>query len=161
MWLHACPKSLGAFLNLSRAQVLDMRGNAPNVSERIGDGAVAIAPEHVSHRHDYFAACLHGLLHGFVYIGDIQVQRSSSAAQGLRRLAGSTGKFVSQENDRIADLQFGMTYRASRAFHAHEFLSAECPLVKINCLGRPADHQMRRNGLESFRNWACCTRHKM
>ena len=123
--------------------------------ERIGEGSVAITPKHVSHRHDYFAACLHGLLNGFVYIGDIQVQRSSSAAQSLGRLAGSTGKFVSQENDRIANLQFGMAYRASRAFHAHEFLSAECPFVKIDGLARIAYDEIRRDAAVAFRDLPC------
>ncbi len=75
----------GAALHLFGSNVFDMLAQRPAMTERIGDLAVAIAPELIGQRHGYDGARLDRPIEHSVDIFRVQVQNDRTAAQGLRR----------------------------------------------------------------------------
>src|SRR3546814_6084294 len=72
-----------------------MRGDRPAVAERVFELAVAIAPEHVLHRHRDLGAGLHRARGEAIHILDVQMDRDRRAAERLRRSEEHTSELQS------------------------------------------------------------------
>src|SRR5690348_11484344 len=61
-----------AFLDFVAREIFFMCGNAPHITKRIGDEAVAVAPELVSYRHCLFCSSRNGLLEHLINVWNIE-----------------------------------------------------------------------------------------
>src|SRR6202050_1445541 len=130
---------LHPFAHFLRRDILDMRSNAPQMSERIANEAIAVSIELILHRLQDFRALIGGPLNYGVDVGKVYVQAYRAPAPGGR--AGvplpHAGIFVGQHDMRITDLQLGVTDLAVRAVHADGFGRANNFLVILDGLGSP------------------------
>src|SRR5262245_23964709 len=81
---HRREGRLSAPADLLRRQGLLVGGQAPAEAERILHLAIAVAPEHVGHRHPHGAAGGGGPLEGCVDVGDVQIERHRRALERER-----------------------------------------------------------------------------
>src|SRR5262249_26415627 len=116
------PCALSYFL---LGEVLRVCAQAPGVSERVHEGAVAITPELVGHRHCDLTTRIYCPLKCSIDILYIEIQSARSAPESLRGFISQVRHLIGKENNGIADFQFSMADAFPiRTRHAHDFLSA-------------------------------------
>src|SRR5215471_7065350 len=89
LFRHAGEEVLHPLLHLLFRQIFLVCAQAPGVPERIGERAVPITPELVSHRHSLLATSRNGLFEGLVNVVNIDVEGARAATQSLRGLGDS------------------------------------------------------------------------
>src|ERR1700683_836027 len=142
--LHGC-------FHLFHRRLVLVSSNRPLVAEGIGQFSVAIAPEHVSHRHLDSRSGLHRALKRRVHIVGINVQSHAGAASALRRQSAHLRKLIAQHQHGVADAQLGMHDFPVRSFHNTFFHGTECLLVELDCAGSIADSHIWSNGVVTLR----------
>src|SRR5207302_8612693 len=104
-------------MQVFRRNILYMGGDSPLLTKRVGELAVAIAPEHVLKRHLHASARIYGAVENSVRIRNVKVE-----IHGIARACGGAGSQLTQggvhENDGIADFEFGVHDFAIRAWMA-------------------------------------------
>jgi len=149
---HLLLPLLAARVHLLWRHLLDVRGDAPVMTERIDDLAEAIPPEHVGDGHRHLRPRVHRLLDDGVDVRDVQKGRPGDAPRRLRRLVvgGHRKILVGQEDDRIADLDLGVHDLAAGPGHAEPGLGSERLLVELERLSGVALDQIRRDRVETI-----------
>src|SRR5260370_18215866 len=107
----------GAALHLVGSDVFDMLRKAPLLAKRVRELPVAVSPELIHERHVHFGTRGNGTVEGFIHIFRVQEDVNGIRGTGRGR-AGHAGKLVSDENDGVADSEFGvhdLAFRASPA----------------------------------------------
>src|SRR5216684_1133556 len=130
--------------HLLRRYILDVSGNAPEMSEWILNKARAVSVELVLHRLQKFRALGRRFLNYAIDVGKVYIQAHRTRADRSRAGVAlpHAGIFVGQHDVRVADLQFGVTDLAVRAIHANGFSRSEDFLVILNRLGSALDDQI-------------------
>src|SRR5262249_55728417 len=123
--------------------------------------AAAVAPElilHLSHRTwGDRRARARRLAEQRVGVLRVNPQADRRSADLLRSLPAAHR--VVQEDDRIADAEFGVHDLAVGADGAALFFGAESLPVPVDRVRRIVEDQMRRDGMESFWNCTLCLGH--
>ena len=114
-----------------RRRFFPMRANHPAVTVGIGDGATAIAPEHVRHGHDRGRAEFQGFGKDFIRVLREQIQTDWRASQRFWRFgAPCSGHLRRQHQRRVPQPQFGMDRFAIGPLHNAAFGETERFLIK-------------------------------
>src|SRR5215467_4240220 len=131
---HLRHVGLGALLHFFRGNVFDMLRESPLMTKGITHFAVAIAPELVRKWHFDLGAGFHRAVEHYVHVFGVDDERTTRDGIGARSL-GNAGKFVTEHQARVANLQFGVTDSAAGASHAPELLGLKNLLIVINGFG--------------------------
>src|SRR5436190_4950970 len=135
----------GAALELGHRQILLVRGDVPDVAERILERAGAIAVELVLHRPDDLRAGGARARNSGVDVLHVHVDRHRRSAARLRAEEIHRGEFIREHDARTADPDLGVADRPARAGHAHDLLRAERLLVELDRVRGAADAEVRRD----------------
>src|SRR5205814_5178358 len=126
-----------------RRYVFLVGGDGPDMAERIGDRAAAIAVELILECLLDRTACGDGFGELGVDIGNVEQQADRGAAERLRALVAHLDRLVREHYDALADLDFGVTDRAARAGKTHQFRGTEGFLVELQGARRTANDKVR------------------
>src|SRR5262245_55693536 len=120
-----------------------MRGDGPDVPERILESPGAITIELVGQRSDFFGAGLERAIEDIVHILDIEQDADARSAERLRTVMTHLGRLIGQHDDGITDFDLGMPDFAAGPFHAEELSGVKRPLVEVDGLSSVLDDEVR------------------
>src|SRR5215467_10188004 len=120
-----------ALLHLLHRHILLVRGNGPDVAERIDKCPGAIAVELILDLLLHRGTGSDGLREARVDVRDIEQQAHRRAADRLRAAVTHLRHLVGEHHHAVADLDLGVTNRVVLTGEAHDFLGSECLLVII------------------------------
>jgi hypothetical protein len=141
-------------------QVFLVRRNRPHIPGGVEERAAAIAPEligHLAHLAVRLGAGGEGAVEQRITILDVHPQRRGRSPERLRSLAAT--HHVVHHDVRIADLQVGVQDFPVGPDGARYFLSAERFFVPVDGLCGVIERQLRRDGVEPFRDGVLCFCH--
>ena len=98
----------GTALQLFGRNVLDVRGDVPDVPERVFDAARAVAVELIRDGSRQLCACLYSLIDQRIYVLDVDEETDWRAAERLRAARTNLRVLVREHDVRIADLDLGV-----------------------------------------------------
>src|SRR5439155_6626951 len=124
------------FRHLFWRDVLRMRSDAPLVAKRINKLPVTVPPKHVHGWHRAFGAFRDRFVKNGVNVGHIDHHAGGRWCSALRRHRTHLRVFVTQHQDVIADLEFGVgDLGTAEIVHTHHFGRAVNVLVELDCFG--------------------------
>ena len=141
--LAGCWPERGDLVHADLAHGLTQR---PVVAERIGDHAVAVAPELVVERGDHGGAGVECPLELGIDVGHRQVDGDRSAAQrrrGHRLSAGHLREVVVEHHGEAVDAQRGVDQLAVGTGHSADFLRVKSLDVEVDRRGGVVDDKVR------------------
>src|SRR5260370_624369 len=144
-------KLLLAARQIFRRDVFDVCGDAPLLTKRVGNLAVAIAPKHILQRHICASAGTERTVENCVRIGNVHMQIhgiTRTRVGGRRQLAHG----VVHKDGGIADLQFGMHYFAVGPWEALDFGGAKDFFVEVDGPRGILDDEVWRKGVVPLGN---------
>src|SRR5205085_1051267 len=108
----------GAALQLFGRNVLDVRGDVPDVPERVFHATSAVAVELILDGSRQLRACLHCSIDQRIYVLDVDEETDWRAAERLRAARTNLRVLVCEHDVRIADLDLGVTDTTALVGHA-------------------------------------------
>ncbi len=102
-----------------------MGGDGPFVPKRICKGAATIPVELVGDRFQKAGSPRNRAVHNFVNVVDVEADKHRRAANRLRAVYIPVGRFISQHNSGIADLDLGVANPAIWTGQSHELGGAK------------------------------------
>src|SRR5215469_8343360 len=130
-----------------------MGGNRPPMPERVDDIPVAITVELVLRRTLELSAELHCLFDYRVDILDVQEEREWRPFNtfGLRRLGAAVGKFILDNEHRIANLNLGVSDRLAWTWKPHTLRCSKYFIIE--CKGFLSTFYYQRWGNSAIACW--------
>src|SRR6267143_82825 len=141
-----------AFLFLLALAHLDDHRERPDVSERILEFPVSLAPELILQGQGRLRSCRDRSVPQLIHIVRVDVQVQGRGARGRGRLRIASREFVAHHEDRIPDLNRRVHQRSIRPWRAVNLLRSERLLVELDRLCRTIDDEVRRDSPHSPRD---------
>ena len=129
-----------------------MRGDVPHVPEGILEASGAIAVELVLQWLPLGCARVERLPEDAVDVLDVYVQRDGCAAHRLGTDGAHLGMFVSEHDDRVADLELSMADSSVRPAHSHALLRSEHRAVELDRVACAVADQVWGHARVTLRN---------
>src|SRR2546426_582932 len=102
------------------------------MSERIHDGAIAVAPERIRERHLYSRTGRNHALERGVHIFQVHVNDYAATTRGRRTQRAPLGKLIVQHENGITDLQISVHDLSFRTMTDAKHFGTEGLLVEVD-----------------------------